>query len=136
MLEFFYECISKYFKENSFELTETDTDIVYMAINEPSIDECIKPTHQNTFHREIFKSCSDNANPRWFLRRCCQCHLALNGRYLGTYKCEWQGIKMVSLCSKSYIIEDDDGNQKISCKGISKINLKDPMEKFQKALRN
>ena len=105
-----------------------------MAINKPSIDECIKPTHQNTFHREILKSCSDNENPRWFPRRCCQRHLALDGRYLGNYKCEWRGIKMVSLCSKSYIIDDGDRKQEISCKGISKRNLKDPMEKFQNAL--
>ena len=43
---------------------------------------------------------------------------------------------MVSLCSKSYIIEDANGNQKVSCKGISKKNLKDPMQKFQEALHN
>ena len=136
MLGFFYDCISEYFIENSFELTETDTDSIYMAINKPSIDGCIKPTHHDIFQREIFKSCSDEENPTWFPRRCCQRHVALDGRHLGTYKCEWQGIKMVSLCSKSYIIEDADGNQKISCKGISKRNLKDPMEKFQNALHN
>ena len=37
MLEFFYDCISKYFIEDSFELTETDTDSIYMAINQASI---------------------------------------------------------------------------------------------------
>ena len=43
---------------------------------------------------------------------------------------------MVSLCSKSYIIEDANGNQKVSFKGISKKNLKDPMQTFQEALHN
>ena len=43
---------------------------------------------------------------------------------------------MVSLCSKSYIIQNFQGNQNISCKGISKRNLADPMKKFEDALRN
>ena len=33
MLEFYHDCIVKYFNPNSFELTETDTDSIYMAIN-------------------------------------------------------------------------------------------------------
>ena len=42
---------------------------------------------------------------------------------------------MLSLCSKSYIIEDANGKQKISCKGISKRNLIDPMKKFEECLK-
>ena len=42
---------------------------------------------------------------------------------------------MLSLCSKSYIIEDANGKQKISCKGISKRNLLDPMKKFEECLK-
>ena len=38
MLEFYYDCIVKYFKPNSFELTETDS--IYMAINGINIGEC------------------------------------------------------------------------------------------------
>ena len=41
---------------------------------------------------------------------------------------------MLSLCSKSYIIEDQDGKQKISSKGISKKNLTDAMAKFSHTL--
>ena len=43
---------------------------------------------------------------------------------------------MVSLCSKSYIIEDLNGKQKISCKGVSKKNLSEAMEKYMDALKN
>ena len=32
MLELYYDCIVKYFKPISFELTETDTDSIYMPI--------------------------------------------------------------------------------------------------------
>ena len=53
MLEFFYDCISKYFIENSFELTETDTDSIYMAINEATIDECIRSSHHDIFQKEF-----------------------------------------------------------------------------------
>ena len=41
---------------------------------------------------------------------------------------------MISLCSKSYIIQDSEGNQKISCKGISKKQLLDSMSKFRQTL--
>ena len=67
MLEFFYDCISKYFIEDSFELTETDTDSIYMAINQASIDECIRSSHHDRYQKEIFKSCSDEKVPPGFL---------------------------------------------------------------------
>ena len=34
MLEFYYDCLLKYLRPQSFELTETDTDSLYMAINQ------------------------------------------------------------------------------------------------------
>ena len=43
---------------------------------------------------------------------------------------------MISLCSKSYIIQDSSGTQKISCKGVSKKSLQDPMQKFSDTLFN
>ena len=41
---------------------------------------------------------------------------------------------MLSLCSKSYIIEDANGKQKLSFKGIAKTNVIDPMKKFEESL--
>ena len=67
-----------YVLEISFQLTKTDTDSIYMAINKSSIDGCIKPTHHDIFQRKMFKSCSDEENPTGFPRTCCQCHLALD----------------------------------------------------------
>ena len=43
---------------------------------------------------------------------------------------------MISLCSKSYIIEDSSGRQKISCKGVSKKGLEEPMQQFRDTLFN
>ena len=135
MLEFYYDCLIKYMKPNSFELTETDTDSIYMAINAESLDDCIKSDYKSRYEKEIFGSCSDNKNPVWFPRRCCSKHSALDSRFCGAYKLEFQGIKMVSLCSKSYIIEDADGRQKIYCKGISKKNLSNPMSNYEETLK-
>ena len=49
---------------------------------------------------------------------------------------EFSGVKMISLCSKSYIIEDENGRHKISCKGVSKKGLVEPMEKFEDTLQS
>ena len=43
---------------------------------------------------------------------------------------------MISLCLKSYIIEDENGKQKISCKDVSKKGLREPMGKFEDTLYN
>ena len=54
MLEFYYDCIVKYFKPYSFELTETATDSIYVAINKETIDECINQKYKERFEKEIF----------------------------------------------------------------------------------
>ena len=47
MLEFHHYTIVKYFNPNSFELTETDADSIYMAINKENIDECINQKYKH-----------------------------------------------------------------------------------------
>ena len=41
MLEFYYDCLNRYLNKNSFELTQTDTDSIYMGINQSDLDQCI-----------------------------------------------------------------------------------------------
>ena len=53
MLEFYHDCIVKYFNPNSFELTETDTDSIYMAINEENIDRCINDKYQKNIIKKF-----------------------------------------------------------------------------------
>ena len=38
MLEFYYDCLNLYLKRNSFELTQSDTDSIYMAIRPRSMN--------------------------------------------------------------------------------------------------
>ena len=111
MLEFYHDCIVKYFNPNSFELTETDTDSIYMAINEENIDECINKKYKEKYQKEIYGSCRDLNYTQWFPRRCCATHIASGKREVGRFKLEFEGIKMISLCSKSYIIENDTYSQ-------------------------
>ena len=64
---------------------------------------------------------------------------SIDKRFTGIFKEELLRDKMISLCSKSYIIEDKQGKEKISCKGISKkvfFPKKDPMSKFENTLHN
>ena len=100
-----------------------------MAINQSDLDQCISDEFKNRCQNEIFNSCSDEISPPWFPRRCCEHHVALDRRRVGIFQ-EFQGSQMISLCSKSYIIQDSEGNQKISYKEISKKQFVDPMSKF------
>ena len=136
MLEFYYDCLVTYMKPNSFEITETDTDRIYMALNEDSLHKCIKEEYYETYYKEIYNQCKDNDQAKWFPRKCCDKHIAIDKRFTGIFKEEFLGDKMISLCSKSYIIQNKQGKQKISCKGISKKHLSDPMSSFENTLKN
>ena len=130
MLQFYYDCLTKYLKPKSFELIETDTDSLYMALNQEELEMCVKPELLTEFESDIYSRCNNDLKAVWFPRKCCEDHIALDRRFCGVFKLEFAGIKMVALCSKSYIIETESGKQKISCKGISKRLLSSPMEKF------
>ena len=60
-LRVYYNCLSKYMKPNSFELT--DTDNIYMAINQESLDKCIRPEYKPLYDWEIFRFSSDLMDP-------------------------------------------------------------------------
>ena len=134
MLGFYYDCLNRYLNKNSFELTQSDTDSIYMAINQPDVDLCISEKYENRYQNEIFNSCSDKFSPPWFPRRCCLHHIVLDRRRVGIFKKEFEGCQMISLCSKSHIIHNSEGKQKISWKVISKKQLVDHMNKCQQTL--
>ena len=73
-----------------------------MTINQSDLDQCISDEYKNRYQNEIFNSCSDDFSPAWF-PRCCDHHVALDQHRVGIFKKEFQGCKMISLCSKSYI---------------------------------
>ena len=93
-----------------------------MALNEVTLDKCVKDELYNTYYNQIYNRCNDQVRAIWFPRKCCDSHIPLDKRYTGIFKEELFGDKMISLCSKSHIIQNKEGKQKISCKGISKKN--------------
>ena len=105
-----------------------------MAINEENIDECINKKYKEKYKKEIFGSCRDLNYTQWFPRRCCPTHVKSGKREVGRFKLEFEGTKMISLCSKSYIIENEEGKQKNSCNCVSKKTLTNAMEKFEETL--
>ena len=60
MLEFYYDCLIKYLKPNSFELTEMDTDSLYMALNSKNLDGCVRDDINHIYMQELYGRCSDN----------------------------------------------------------------------------
>ena len=75
---FKYECLSTYMSSDSFELIEMDIDSIYMALNTPTLDECIKKEYMSQYLFEINHRCSDNLEAFWFPRKCCDKHKRLH----------------------------------------------------------
>ena len=136
MLQFYYDCLLQYLPRSSFELIEMDTDSLYMALNRPSLEDCVKLNKKDEFKSDIYHKCDNSLNAKWFPRKCCDKHIALDRRYCGIFGLEFKGSKMIALCSKSNIIENETGKQKISCKGVSKRSLMSPMSKYEDTLFN
>ena len=67
IVKYYYDCLVIYLNPNSFELTETDTDSIYMALNEKSLDKCVKKDFYDDYSKEIYNWCNDNKQAIWFL---------------------------------------------------------------------
>ena len=109
MLQFYYDFMLKFIDKSDFEYCEMDTDSAYMAISANTIDDIIKPDMKAKFETE---------KHLWFPRTDTEEHAAYDKRKAGLLHCEKTGGSMVSLCSKTYFVEGDDGKPKYSSKGI------------------
>ena len=137
MLQFYYDCIDVYVDRSDFEYIEMDTDSAYMALSYPSLIEAVKPALRNDFLKLINNSCNNEnfcANEEhWFPRECCEKHIAYDKRSRGLFKLEAQGEAMFALSSKTYLLQQQNGI-KMSCKGINKRSVTDPLAIFKDAL--
>ena len=75
MLEFYYDCLIKYLRPNSFELTEMDTDSMYMALNRENLDDCVRDDYKDKYFSELYDRRLDNVDAVWFPRCCCPKHI-------------------------------------------------------------
>ena len=126
MLEFYYDCVDKYLPRKGFEYSEMDTDSAYMAISGDSFESLIKP-----YLREDF----ENDKHNWFVPP----RAPQGKRTPGLFKVEFEGDKIISLCSKSYCTElfateNSPGQVKFSMKGVNNGQFKNPMPQYEHVL--
>lgn len=75
-----------------------------------------------SYNKEIYTCETSDEINNWFPRICCKKHALYDNRTPGLFKIEFTGKEMIALCSKTYIINNDE-KHKFSCKGINKQNL-------------
>ena len=129
----FWRFLNKYLMKSKYELCQMDTDSLYFAISEDSIDECVKP--------ELKEEWVD-AKKKWFpstdtTERDFNGHIITEVEYTnrtpGLFKLEFSGDGIVALNSKVYIAFGE--KDKVSCKGVQqkrnvivKEKMKDVLE--------
>ena len=139
----FWEFINKYLIYDYYQLMETDTDSLYIALARETLDECVKPELKAEWDQVKWKFLSSEDN---------ETMVDFNGysitlrqydkRTPGKYKEEFNGIGMVCLNAKVYHIwsdrYDEYGNAetKTSCKGMQKKRNKLVRDDFLEMLEN
>ena len=130
MLEFYYDFLDRHIDRADFQLCEMDTDSLYLALSATDLADVVKPDMRQSFY--------DNYD-KWFPSEVCDRHkdnfvrgkgtLALacqnckvrkvyEKRTPGLFKLEYEGLGMISLCSKTYHCFGD--YNKTSTKGLTK----------------
>ena len=126
MLEFYYDCVDKYLSREDFEYSEMDTDSAYMAISGDNFESLIKPDLREEFEKD---------KHNWFVTP----RAPQGKRTPGLFKVEFEGDKIISLCSKSYCTElfateNSPSQVKFSMKGVNKGQFKNPMSHYEHVL--
>ena len=149
MLEFYYDVLDYYVDRKDFELCTMDTDSNYIAFSADSLESVIKPHLREEFFRNMHKwfpthACEKHrsefvnvktAGGQWIPSECCLQHFKREQRTPGLFKIEYQGDAIISLCSKTYCIENWEENKaKFSSKGISKRGFSNPMNIYREVL--
>ena len=117
-----------------------DTDSAYIAISGENLKDIIKPNMKTTFEKSSTGFCSKSeikadALYHWLPRTCCDIHKTFDKRTPGLFKLEFQGNKMIGLCSKTYMIKNDDIT-KMSSKGVSRKSITNPDKLFSNVLND
>ena len=137
MIKFVYEVLHKYLTSGSWQYLEMDTDSLYSGFSEKSLLECVKPSLRQEFEDKIYNSCHlshvDPDSGHWFPRECCSKHRKYDKRSPGLMKTEQTGDMMICLSSKTYLLTDKD-KYKLSCKGVRKDLVNDPINIFRSVL--
>ena len=119
----FWEFINKFLVQDKYELVYTDTDSLYLAISEESLDQCVKPElkHEWEIEKSKFLTSDDEAlmefDGRMITRK------QFDKRTPGLFKTEFEGSGVVCLNSKvihAWGHDESGPKSKTSCKGSNK----------------
>ena len=130
MLEFYYNCLCKYIPRNKFECVQMDTDSLYFGLAHKTLQEAVFRYLKSDFLKQMHGTCGQ---PReadaqtFFPQTCCKDDALYAKRTPGLFKEEATGLAMTALCSKTYVLENH-GRYKLSCKGINKKSVSDPVK--------
>ena len=122
MLQFYYDFLDRYLDRKDFELIQMDTDSNYLAISGKKLEDIVKPEMKAEFEEQKKNWL---AWDKW------------SGRTPGLFKKEFEGERMIALCSKCYYTEhqiEDGVKQKLSTKGMSKKQNEINWQRFKAAL--
>ena len=126
MLQYYYDFMLVFVDRSDFQLTEMDTDSLYMAISGESLSEVVKEDREAKLQAAINnkeKCCLDvvykpDGVTHFLPRTCCERHKNYDQKTPGLFKLEFDGHVMISLCSKMYAAENwETGKEKYSSKG-------------------
>lgn len=149
MLQFHYDCVDKFVSRKNYQLCEMDTDSLYMALSDVSLEKVVRPSLRRQFfeewndwfpartcdrHRQDF-IIAMSRDETWVQPPCCAKRQQLDKRTPGLFKLEFGGDGIVALCSKTYYCFGDDQKDKISCKGLSKRLNRLMKESYLEVLR-
>ena len=120
MLEFYYDFVDKFCDRRDFEVTQMDTDSLYMALSAEDFDEIIRPDLKELYKEE---------KPKWLVTD------EYSKRVPGLFKPEFKGKRMIALTSKCYFADNgEESIPKLSCKGVSRRQNKMSWERYKNAL--
>ena len=126
MLQFYYDFMLVFVDQSDFQLTEMDTDSMYMAISGESLNEVVKEGREPQLQAAInnMEKCrldvvyEPDGVSHFLPRICCERHKIYDQKTPGLFKLEFDGHVMISLCSKMYAAENwETGKEKYSSKG-------------------
>ena len=135
MLEFNYDFLDVYVDRSEYIHLEMDTDSCYIALRKENMRDAIKPRMRESYHHFLYGLCRDDASPSFLPRECCEKHKKFDRRVPGLFKTEYEGDRMIWLCSKTYVIANGD-EYKFSSKGINKNHVTNVWETYENVLAN
>ena len=139
----FWEFLRYYLIDGYYELMETDTDSLYIALARDTIDECVQPDKLIEWYLEKWDFfSSEDTETMINFRGHSISKKQYEKRTPGKFKEEFNGIGMICLNAKVYHIwsdyVDNDGQflSKTSCKGVQKKRNELVREDFLSRLQN